>query len=81
MIILEPDDPENNLPLFRRDQTDSDGTFTLQEVLPGHYKIMAIENGWDEEWAKPAVLKTRAEHAEDIKIEPNKAYQTELNLE
>jgi hypothetical protein len=81
MVILEPDDPENNLPLFRRDQTDSDGTFTLQEVLPGHYKIMAIENGWDEEWAKSAVLKTRAEHAEEMIVEPNKTYQTELNLE
>jgi len=26
MIVLVPENPENNLPLFRRDQSDSDGT-------------------------------------------------------
>src|SRR4029077_17538487 len=29
MIVLVPQDPRTNLPLFRRDQSDSDGTFTL----------------------------------------------------
>ena len=31
MIVLVPQDPANNAPLFRRDQSDSDGTFTLAE--------------------------------------------------
>jgi hypothetical protein len=25
-------------------------------VRPGRYKVIAIENGWDLDWAKPAVL-------------------------
>ena len=28
MILLVPEDAEMNLPKFRRDQSDSDGTFT-----------------------------------------------------
>jgi len=81
MIVLVPDHPENNLPLFRRDQSDSDGTFTLRDVLPGHYKIVAIENGWDLEWADPTILKTRFDHAESVDIQPNMTYQTTVDVE
>jgi hypothetical protein len=56
MIVLVPQDPANNLPLFRRDQSDSDGTFTLSNVVPGAYTAIALANGWDLEWANPAVL-------------------------
>lgn len=57
MVVLVPQDPVHNLTLFRRDQSDSDGTFTLRSVLPGKYTVVAIENGWDLEWTDPAVLK------------------------
>lgn len=81
MILLVPENPENNLPLFRRDQSDSDGTFTLREVLPGQYRIVAIEDGWDLEWANPALLKHRLDHAEKAEVQPNKTYQTVVNVE
>jgi hypothetical protein len=35
----------------RVDQSDSDGTFTLPRTRPGKYVLMAIEDGWDLEWA------------------------------
>ena len=56
MVVLVPRDPDSNWVLFRRDQSDSDGTFTLPEVIPGSYTVIAIENGWDLDWASPAVL-------------------------
>jgi hypothetical protein len=56
MILLVPQDAENNLPLFRRDQCDSDGSFTLSPVLPGRYTLLALENGWDLQWGDAAVL-------------------------
>jgi hypothetical protein len=56
MIVLVPDDPEGNLPLFRRDQSDSDGTFSLPNVVPGHYVLLAINDGWDLQWSDPVVL-------------------------
>ena len=51
-----PDHPGENTILFRRDQSDSDGTFTLAGILPGHYRVIAIKHGWELEWAKPSVL-------------------------
>lgn len=56
MVVLVPRNPSSNLTLFRRDQSDSDGTFTLREVLPGPYTAIALENAWDLDWANPATL-------------------------
>jgi hypothetical protein len=81
MILLVPENPEVNLSLFRRDQSDSDGTFTLLDVLPGRYKLLAIEDAWDLEWANPALLKPRLDRAQTIKVQPNKTYQTAINVE
>ena len=35
MVLLAPEDPKNNEILFRRDQSDSDGTFDLEKSFPG----------------------------------------------
>jgi hypothetical protein len=80
MIIAVPENPETNLPRFRRDESDSDGTFTLRDVLPGRYKILAIENGWDLEWANPALLKTRLDQAESADVQPNRTYRTAVDV-
>jgi Carboxypeptidase regulatory-like domain len=56
LVLLAPEDPRNNEILFRRDQSDSDGTFDLGDVFPGRYRLLAIENGWELEWANPNVL-------------------------
>jgi 5-hydroxyisourate hydrolase-like protein (transthyretin family) len=68
MIVLVPQDPGNNLPLFRRDQSDSDGTFTLANVVPGQYSVLAIANGWDLEWANPAVLQPYLKNADTVQV-------------
>lgn len=81
MILLVPEDSEINLPKFRRDQSDSDGTFTLQDVLPGRYWVMAIEDGWDLEWANLSLLKKRLEHAQKIVVQATKSYPIVLEVE
>jgi hypothetical protein len=81
MIVLVPQSPEKNLPLFRRDQSDSDGTFTLHDVLPGRYKILAIADGWDLEWADMSLLKARLDRAPSIEVAPNRTYQATINVE
>lgn len=69
MIALVPKDPENNRELFRRDQSDLDGSFNLRSVIPGTYTVVAIENGWDLDWAQPAVIAHYAEHGETLTID------------
>lgn len=56
MILLVPEHPQDNPDLFRRDQSDSDGSFTLPRVLPGNYTLVALENGWSLEWSRPEVI-------------------------
>ncbi|MGA9811616.1 MAG: carboxypeptidase regulatory-like domain-containing protein [Terriglobales bacterium] len=68
MVVLVPKDPEANLDLFRRDQSDLDGTFTFRSVIPGVYTAIAIENGWDLDWSKRAVIAQYAAHGEKIVV-------------
>ncbi len=56
MIVLVPEDSTQSAALFHRDQSDSDGTFTMSPIIPGRYTLLAIENGWDLEWSKLSVL-------------------------
>jgi hypothetical protein len=51
MILLMPEGGQAEL--VRRDQSDSDGSFTLPNVVPGKYWLMALENGWELPWADP----------------------------
>jgi len=81
MIVLVPDDAANNAPLFRRDQSDSDGTFTLASVLPGKYTVLAIENGWELEWANPAVLKSYFPAGEVVNVIANGKYLAKVKVQ
>lgn len=56
MILLVPRNPNAGHQLFRRDQSNTDGSFTLTRVIPGNYTLVAIENGWTLDWAQPEVI-------------------------
>jgi hypothetical protein len=56
LVLLVPEIPQDNADLFRVDQSDSDGSFTLPRVLPGDYTLVSIENGWSLEWSRPEVI-------------------------
>jgi hypothetical protein len=68
MIVLIPQDPEANRDHFRRDESDLDGSFSLPNVSPGAYTLIAIESGWDLDWAKPAVLARYLERGQAVTI-------------
>ena len=57
MIVLVPKEMTAFRSLARRDQSDSDGSFSLRDVVPGQYTVVAIENGWDLDWARPEVIR------------------------
>jgi hypothetical protein len=68
MVVLVPKDPEGNRDLFRRDQSDLDGTFSLHDVVPGSYSLLAIENGWNLDWSEPGVIAVYAKHGRAIVV-------------
>jgi hypothetical protein len=56
MVVLVPRELAALPALARRDQSDSDGSFALNDVAPGQYTIVAIEGGWDLDWERPEVI-------------------------
>ena len=56
MVLLLPQDADRTR-LIRRDQSDSDGSFSLANVLPGRYTLIAIDDGHDLAYKTESVIK------------------------
>lgn len=56
MVVLVPQNAQDNLPRLRRDQSDLDGTFSMRSVLPGTYRVVALRDGWNTDWMNPQAL-------------------------
>lgn len=68
MVVLIPNESSTREELFRRDQSDSDGSFRLASVIPGEYKLVAIEDAWGFDWSKPGQLAHYAQHGRAVTI-------------
>jgi hypothetical protein len=71
LILLVPVDPNASQDLVRIDQSDSDGSFTLQQVVPGSYTVIAIENGWGLEWSRADVIARYRAHGLKVQVSEN----------
>jgi hypothetical protein len=81
MILLAPEDAKDNHILFRRDQSDSDGSFSLLRIIPGRYRLLAIANGWDLEWADPKVLDAFQKKSIPIVIHANEKLKDTVEVQ
>ena len=81
MIVLIPQKVESNTSLVRRDQSDSDGTFTLRSAVPGRYTVIAIANGWNLEWLDPAVLQPYLKAGTPVEIAPAHKYNVKVKVQ
>ena len=81
MIVLVPEVPEHNLVLFRRDQSDSDGSFALPGVHPGKYAVVAIEDGWELEWLTPGVLEKYLAGGEVVRVTANAKIEVKVKVQ
>jgi hypothetical protein len=50
-------------------------------VLPGKYTLLAIENGWDLEWANPTVLQRYMSKGETVQVESKGKYNVAVKLQ
>ena len=71
MVLLVPQDPGHDMSLYHRDQSDSDGSFSMSPLFPGRYILLAIENGWDLEWADPKVMFQYLPGGQPLDLKPN----------
>jgi hypothetical protein len=70
MVVLVPAGAESAIELFRRDQSDFDGSFVLRDVVPGSYTVIAIEDGWNVDWSVPAVFARYTSRGEKLTVGP-----------
>ena len=68
MIVLIPAGPDTSETLSRRDQSDLDGSFTLANVIPGKYLLVAIDDGWPLSWSDPVALAPYLLHATPLEV-------------
>jgi hypothetical protein len=80
MVVLVPEDADRQM-LYRRDQSDSDGSFDLSSVTPGKYTLIALENGWELEWGKPEVLKPFLAAGEPVRVAIDGKYQVNAKVQ
>jgi hypothetical protein len=66
MVLLLPKD--RMVSEIRRDQSDSDGTFTLPGVAPGDYILLVIDDGHQFAYRDPAVIKQYLPHGRAIAV-------------
>jgi hypothetical protein len=78
MVVLVPSDPADYRDYFRRDQSNSDGSFEFQNVEPGKYTIIAIQDGWTLDWAEPDVIRRYLPQGQPVNITGHSPQKTEL---
>jgi hypothetical protein len=67
MVLLVPQNAME-IGYIPRDQSDSDGTFTLNFAAPGRYTLIAIDNGRDLAYRDASVIRPYLEQAQIIDV-------------
>jgi hypothetical protein len=78
IVLLIPDDL-SRASLIRRDQSDSDGSFTLPGVAPGRYTLLALDGDPNIAYREPAVIKPYLAHGQQVTISPGFAQHLEID--
>jgi hypothetical protein len=80
MVLLWPQD-SNRAAFIPRDQSDSDGTFTLKAVPPGRYTLLAIDNGRGLPYADPAVIAPYLQAGRVLDLPLNNEAKVEIEVQ
>ena len=68
LILLVPESGDNPDSDARVDQSNTDGSFSLSDILPGRYVLLAFADGWDLEWKKPEILKPYLVRCQHVRV-------------
>ena len=82
-VLLIPaglDDP-GSFTAIARDQTNTDGSFELADVIPGQYILVAIEHGWNVNWNDPSTLRSYLTQGVPLEVHPNATLKQNLDAQ
>lgn len=80
MVLLLPNNFGGAPSSIRRDQSDSDGTFSLEDIAPGSYTLLALPANDDLEYANPAVMQQYLATGKKITIAPSSRFSETIEL-
>lgn len=83
MVLLVPatlGNPEG-LNIIRRDQTNTDGSFDLNDVLPGQYILIAIDQGWQVNWKDASTLNGYMLHGIPVELHSAASVKEEIEAQ
>ena len=80
MVMLVPstvDDPASITEL-RRDQTNTDGSFEIDGIIPGQYILIALDQGWYVNWNDLSTLRRYLTHGFPVDLKPSENLKQNL---
>ncbi len=66
---------------IRRDQTNTDGSYDLPNVIPGQYILIAIDRGWNIRWTDPATLDRYLDHGIPLDLRSSATIKQNLDAQ
>ena len=80
MVMLVPTTfgQAGSIDLLRRDQSNTDGSFELLDVIPGDYILLAIDRGWEINWHDPVTLNRYLVHGIPLSLQPHSKAEQQL---
>lgn len=79
LVLLVPAESGSDPDLFRLDEADMDGGFTLNGVVPGNYLLVAIQDGWHLPRTDIHALETYLLHAKPLVVPSSAKPEATLN--
>jgi hypothetical protein len=67
-VALVPEKFEDANDLIRVGETDSAGGFELEKIVPGRYRLIAVEDGWDADWRSAEFLRSVVGGGKELEI-------------
>lgn len=83
MVVLVPaglDDPGSFTSVVR-DQTNTDGSFDLDDIVPGQYILIAVADGWQLNWNDAATLQRYLTQGIPLDIRPDAKLNQEITIQ
>ena len=83
MVMLVPATlgQAGDIDVLRRDQTNTDGSFALQGILPGEYILLAIDRGWNVNWHDPRTLQNYLLHGIPLVLNAGSTVKQDLEAQ
>ncbi len=80
MVLLVPTSfgQAGAIDLVRRDQSNTDGSFELADVIPGDYILLAIDHGWSINWHDLSTLSRYLLQGVPLSLQPQSRLQQEI---